>query len=78
MQSYLLHRDKDFDMARNIIQLIKAIQSPAPSLQIRRPSAALVKAKLRRRTGFIRYASVGEIILDQNIKAPGDCRLETL
>ena len=28
------------------------------------------------RTGFIRYGSVGEIILDENIKGPGDCRLE--
>ena len=28
------------------------------------------------RTGFIRYGSVGETILDGNIKAPGDCRLE--
>lgn len=28
------------------------------------------------RTGFIRYGSVGEIILDSNMKAPGDCVLE--
>ena len=28
------------------------------------------------RTGFIRYGSVGEIIIDENIKGPGDCRLE--
>lgn len=30
------------------------------------------------RTGSIRYGSVGEIILDKNIKAPGDCILEAL
>lgn len=30
------------------------------------------------RTGTIRYGSVGEIILDKNIKAPGDCILEAL
>ena len=29
------------------------------------------------RTGFIRAGSIGEIILDANIKAPGDCRIET-
>lgn len=30
------------------------------------------------RTGFIRYEQIGQIILDDNIKAPGDCRLEQL
>lgn len=30
------------------------------------------------RTGSIRYGSVGEIILDKNIKAPGDCILKAL
>lgn len=30
------------------------------------------------RTGFIRYEQVGRIILDDNIKAPGDCRLEQI
>lgn len=28
------------------------------------------------KTGFIRAGSIGEIILDGNIKAPGDCRIE--
>lgn len=30
------------------------------------------------RTGHIRVGSVGEIIIDKNIKAPGDCKIETL
>lgn len=29
------------------------------------------------RTGFIKAGSIGEIILDKNIKAPGDCIIET-
>ena len=30
------------------------------------------------RTGFIRALGFGEIILDQNIKGPADCRIETI
>src|SRR5574344_703932 len=29
------------------------------------------------RTGFIKADSIGSVILDENIKAPGDCRIET-
>ena len=30
------------------------------------------------RTGFVKARSYGEIIIDENMKAPGDCRIETL
>ena len=30
------------------------------------------------RSGCIRVGSVGQVILDENIKAPGDCRIEVL
>ena len=29
-------------------------------------------------TGFIRAEGFGEIILDEHVKAPADCRIETL
>lgn len=29
------------------------------------------------RTGFIQAGSIGEIIIDENMKAPGDCRIST-
>ena len=57
--------DPDCDLAFEESTLVATVLSPITS--VKNPTSGIIRAK-----------SYGEIILDDNIKAPADCRIETL